>query len=227
MKSMTSILITDDDPYIRKLVSRTLESSGYETYRASNADEAVSVLDKSGIDLAVVDVMMPGTDGYALTKIVTEDYGLPVILLTAKGELHDKEQGYRAGTDDYIVKPFEPKELLFRIEAVLRRYDKPNVQSLAAGELVIDRNNYDVRIGTSHLMLPLKEFDLLALLASTPNRVLSRDHLIEQVWGLEFEGDERTLNVHIKRLRERLAPLTHSVTIQTVRGVGYRLEVNG
>ncbi|WP_347861046.1 response regulator transcription factor [Salimicrobium sp. PL1-032A] len=222
---MTSILITDDDPYIRMLVSRTLQESGYHTYPASGADEALSILEKTTIDLAVVDVMMPGTDGYTLTKEIRDLYGLPVILLTAKGEIRDKEQGYRAGTDDYIVKPFEPKELIFRMEAVLRRYDKPSQQSIAAGEMTIDRTNYDVQVGSTHLMLPLKEFELLALLASRPNRVFSRDHLIETVWGIDFEGDERTLNVHIRRLRARLSPLTQSVSIETVRGVGYKLGV--
>ncbi|SIS46196.1 response regulator transcription factor [Salimicrobium flavidum] len=222
---MTSILITDDDSYIRKIVSHTLQQSGYRTFMAANAEEAQNILGETVIDLAIIDVMMPGMDGYSLTRTIRLNYGLPVILLTAKGELHDKELGYRAGTDDYIVKPFEPKELLFRTEAVLRRYDRPSMQTLIAGDMKIELSNYNVQIGDTHLMLPLKEFEILALLASRPNRVLSRDHLIEHVWGIDFEGDERTLNVHIKRLRERLSPLTSAVSIQTVRGVGYRLEV--
>lgn len=222
---MTTILITDDDQYIRNLVTRTLQEAGYHVFPAVNAEEALSILENSAVDLVLVDIMMPGMDGYTLTKIIRNNYGLPVILLTAKGELHDKEQGYRAGTDDYIVKPFEPKELLFRTAAVLRRYDRPSQQTLILGDLKIDRSNFDIQIGEAHLMLPLKEFELLTLLATRPNRVLSRDYLIEHIWGIDFEGDERTLNVHIKRLRGRLAPLTHSISIQTVRGVGYRLEV--
>ncbi|WJE15014.1 response regulator transcription factor [Halobacillus sp. ACCC02827] len=223
---MISILIVDDDPHILDLVKLTVEQAGFLARTAEDGKAALLMLEKESFDLVIVDVMMPGLDGFSLTKEIRKFYDLPVILLTAKGELYDKEQGYDAGTDDYIVKPFEPRELVFRIRAVLRRYDKPADLVVRAGDIIIDRKNYEVAIGRQHLLLPLKEFELLSLLASRPNRVLQRDMLIEQIWGLDFEGDERTLNVHIKRIRERLAGAESSVKITTVRGIGYKLEAS-
>ncbi|WP_166000935.1 response regulator transcription factor [Bacillus sp. Cs-700] len=222
---MISILIIDDDPHILNLVEVTLQDAGFHTFTSRNGTEALARLEEVTIDLAIVDVMMPGLDGYTLTKRIRDTYDLPVILLTAKGELHDKEQGYTAGTDDYIVKPFEPKELIFRVQAVLRRYDKPSQYTIQVADVKIDKRNYEVQIGKQHLLMPLKEFELLALLASRPNQVFNRDYLIENIWGLDFEGDERTLNVHIKRVRERLGAVTSSIKIVTVRGIGYKLEV--
>ncbi|PFG12347.1 response regulator transcription factor [Bacillus sp. es.036] len=222
---MISILIIDDDPHILNLVEVTLRDAGFHTFTSRNGIEALARLEEVTIDLAIVDVMMPGLDGYTLTKKVRDTYDLPVILLTAKGELHDKEQGFTAGTDDYIVKPFEPKELIFRVQAVLRRYDKPSQYTIQLADVKIDKRNYEVQIGKQHLLMPLKEFELLALLASRPNQVFNRDYLIENIWGLDFEGDERTLNVHIKRIRERIGAVTSSIKIVTVRGIGYKLEV--
>ncbi len=222
---MISILIIDDDPHILNLVEVTLQDAGFHTFTSRNGTEALARLEEVTIDLAIVDVMMPGLDGYTLTKRIRDTYDLPVILLTAKGELHDKEQGYTAGTDDYIVKPFEPKELIFRVQAVLRRYDKPSQYTIQVADVKIDKRNYEVQIGKQHLLMPLKEFELLALLASRPNQVFNRDYLIENIWGLDFEGDERTVNVHIKRVRERLGAVTSSIKIVTVRGIGYKLEV--
>jgi len=225
MKNVISILIIDDDPHILNLVEVTLRDAGFHTFTSRNGTEALARLEEVTIDLAIVDVMMPGLDGYTLTKKIRDTYDLPVILLTAKGELHDKEQGFTAGTDDYIVKPFEPKELIFRVQAVLRRYDKPSQYTIQLDDVKIDKRNYEVQIGKQHLLMPLKEFELLALLASRPNQVFNRDYLIENIWGLDFEGDERTLNVHIKRIRERLGAVTSSIKIVTVRGIGYKLEV--
>jgi two-component system, OmpR family, response regulator len=225
VKNVISILIIDDDPHILNLVEVTLRDAGFHTFTSRNGIEALARLEEVTIDLAIVDVMMPGLDGYTLTKKIRDTYDIPVILLTAKGELHDKEQGYTAGTDDYIVKPFEPKELIFRVQAVLRRYDKPSQYTIQLAEVKIDKRNYEVQIGKQHLLMPLKEFELLALLASRPNQVFNRDYLIENIWGLDFEGDERTLNVHIKRIRERLGAVTSTIKIVTVRGIGYKLEV--
>jgi two-component system, OmpR family, response regulator len=225
MKNVISILIIDDDPHILNLVEVTLRDAGFHTFTSRNGIEALARLEEVTIDLAIVDVMMPGLDGYTITKKIRDTYDIPVILLTAKGELHDKEQGYTAGTDDYIVKPFEPKELIFRVQAVLRRYDKPSQYTIQLAEVKIDKRNYEVQIGKQHLLMPLKEFELLALLASRPNQVFNRDYLIENIWGLDFEGDERTLNVHIKRIRERLGTVTSTIKIVTVRGIGYKLEV--
>ncbi|GLC90196.1 response regulator transcription factor [Lysinibacillus piscis] len=219
------ILVVDDDIHILKLVNIYLTKEGYQVLQAENGEQALQLLEGHTPDLAVVDVMMPGIDGYTLTEILSQDYKLPVILLTAKGELEDKERGFLAGSDDYIVKPFEPKELLFRIAAILRRLDKKNQVTLQVGRLVIDRLSFEVIIGQDTLLLPLKEFELLALLASRSNQVFTRGMIMEQIWGYDYEGDEQTLNTHIKRLRERLQSYETGAEITTVRGVGYKLEV--
>ncbi|WP_085507448.1 response regulator transcription factor [Thalassobacillus devorans] len=224
---MTSIVVVDDDQAILNLVDIQLKDAGYHVWKAANGNKALEILESQAIDLAVVDVMMPHMDGYTLTEIVKSDFEIPVILLTAKGEIEDKEKGFRSGSDDYVVKPFHPKELLFRVQAVLRRYDKPADTVIKIAGLTINRKNYEVQSGTRTILMPRKEFELLSLLASRPNQVMTRDFLIEQIWGIDFEGDERTVNVHIKRIRERLAKLTEEITIRTVRGVGYRLEVEG
>ncbi|MNJ46945.1 Heme response regulator HssR [compost metagenome] len=176
-------------------------------------------------DLAVVDVMMPGMDGIELTKILSKDYGIPVLLLTAKGELEDKTKGFLAGSEDYVVKPFEPKELLFRIAVILRRFEKEYQSVIQVGNVTISRQTYEVSTGERTLVMPLKEFELLALLASRPNHIMERSMIMEKIWGHDYEGDDYTLNTHIKRLRERLTQLGANVEISTTRGVGYRLEV--
>lgn len=223
---MKNILIVDDDINIIRFVEIHLFKEGYHVSQAKNGIEALEVLKKEACDLAVVDVMMPFMDGYELTKEIRNRYDIPVILLTAKSQIEDKERGFQAGTDDYLVKPFEPKELSFRIKALLRRYDQQNEDSLLKiGGITINKKSYEVQIGSKTLLLPLKEFELLYYLASNPKQVFSREDLIEQIWGLDYEGDERTVDVHIKRLRERFASLTDDFQIKTVRGVGYLLEV--
>ncbi|QTD40282.1 response regulator transcription factor [Sporosarcina sp. Te-1] len=218
------ILVVDDDPNILELVTINLTQAGYEVRKASNGLEALEAVSEEMPDLAVVDVMMPGMDGYSLTRKLRAEADVPVLLLTAKGELEDKEKGFLAGSDDYVVKPFEPKELLFRINAILRRYEKAVDIQIQAGPLKINRQSYEVMAGKKVFLLPLKEFELLSVLASKANQVFERDFLIERVWGYDYEGDEQTLNVHIKRLRDKLEGL-QDVRITTVRGVGYKLEV--
>lgn len=222
---MKKILVVDDDTHILELVNIHLTQAGYTVLKAENGEEALRLLDRHHPDLAVVDIMMPKMDGYELTKRLKSQTEIPVLLLTAKGELEDKEKGFLAGSDDYVVKPFEPKELLFRIHAILRRYDKAIDLFLQVGPLTINRQSYEVSAGKKVMLLPLKEFELLSLLASRPNQVFTRDILLERIWGYDYEGDEQTLNVHIKRLRDKLEKLTPLVIISTVRGVGYKLEV--
>ena len=219
------ILVVDDDIHILQLVNIYLTKEGYQVIQAENGQQALKVLEGNLPDLAVVDVMMPGMDGFTLTETLSQDYDIPVLLLTAKGELEDKERGFLAGSDDYVVKPFEPKELLFRIAAILRRLDKKNQVTIKVGRLVIDRRSFEVVIGEDTLVLPLKEFELLALLASRPNQVFTRSFIMEQVWGYDYDGDEQTLNTHVKRIRERLHRYESGVEITTVRGVGYKIEV--
>lgn len=218
------ILVVDDDIHILQLVTIYLTREGYQVLRAENAEQALALLEGNLPDLAVVDVMMPGMDGFTLTETLTQDYDIPVLLLTAKGELEDKERGFLAGSDDYVVKPFEPKELLFRIAAILRRLDKKNQITIQVGNIVIDRRSFEVVIGEDTLILPLKEFELLALLASRPHQVFTRSYIMEQVWGYDYDGDEQTLNTHMKRIRERMGRYDTAVEITTVRGVGYKLE---
>ncbi|MBT2679223.1 response regulator transcription factor [Bacillus sp. ISL-35] len=218
------ILVVDDDINIQRLVTIHLTQEGYQVFRANDAEEALSLLEKQNVDLAIVDVMMPGMNGFELTKILTDDWKIPVILLTAKGQLSDKEEGFLSGSEDYIVKPFEVKELLFRVAVVLRRMQRAVDSLIQAGNMKIDRNSFEVVINQETILFPLKEFELLSILASRLNKTTPRASLIEQAWGADYEGSEQTLNTHINRIRERLKKHEASVEIQTIRGIGYRLE---
>jgi len=222
---MIRILAVDDDIHMLNFIAAELRQAGYEVAEALSGEEALEVLENEKMDLAVVDVMMPGIDGFELTRIVRSDYDLPVILLTARHHIEDKERGFLAGSDDYLVKPFEAKELLYRVKAILRRYDHPEDDLIVVGSLSIDLKSYEVKSTNGILFIPLKEFELLALMASKPRQVWSRDSIIENVWGIDFQGDEQTINVHVKRLRQRLERFAPDVKIVTVRGVGYKLEV--
>ncbi|MGY6210451.1 response regulator transcription factor [Cytobacillus firmus] len=222
---MINILIVDDDINIINLVDVHLSEAGYKVYKAQDGIKALSILSKNMINLAVVDVMMPYMDGFSLTRNIRQEYDIPVVLLTAKNHIEDKEKGFQSGTDDYIVKPFEPKELLFRIQALMRRYNKNHDESIIrTGNTTINKNSYEVQIGERTIFLPLKEFELLYVFISNPMQVFSREQLIEQIWGMDYEGDERTVDVHVKRLRDRFSKLTDDFTIKTVRGIGYLLE---
>lgn len=221
---MNAILVVDDDQTARDLVSLYLKEEGFTVFEAENGQEAMSLLEKNPCDMAIVDIMMPIVNGYELTKDIREFYDIPVILLTAKDQIEDKEKGFLSGTDDYLVKPFEPRELLFRIKALFRRYEKNSENIITLGSTVINRKSYEVKVGNQTFLLPLKEFELLYFLASHQNQAFTREQLIEKVWGYDYEGDERTVDVHIKRLRERFSKVTKDVQIKTIRGVGYALE---
>jgi two-component system, OmpR family, response regulator len=222
---MKKILVADDDVHIRTLLRHVLTREGYLTVEAGDGREAVGLMKESTVDLAVVDVMMPQMDGLELCQYIRETYDIPVILLTARQQLSDKEQGYLSGTDDYVTKPFEPEELLFRIKALFRRYSVASDDKIRLNSLVIDRKNYEISDGNDVFLLPVKEFELLAQLAQYPGRLFSRSELIELVWGADYEGDERTVDVHIKRLRQRFAEYQHNFIIRTVRGIGYKVEM--
>ncbi|MCK1976471.1 response regulator transcription factor [Jeotgalicoccus huakuii] len=222
---MNKILVVDDDPNIVKFVTLNLEEAGFLTVGASDGRNALEKLKKEACDLAVVDIMMPYMDGLALTEILKRDFDIPIIMLTAKGHIDDKAEAFKIGTDDYLVKPFEPRELLFRIEALLRRYsDETSNTTLKLGKVLINSNNYSVEIEGKVYMLPLKEFELLQLLAQYPGQVFTRDALIERIWGPDYEGDDRTVDVHIKRLRSRFKSAVDEFEIKTMRGRGYFLE---
>ncbi|NQF17586.1 response regulator transcription factor [Brevibacillus sp. HB1.3] len=222
-----TILIADDDPHVRELLRFYLAKEGYNVLACADGEEASQMLEQESVQLAIVDVMMPGKNGWELCREIREFYDLPVILLTAKGEVRDKEKGFLAGTDDYLTKPFEPTELLYRIKALLRRYQMVSKQIIVLNDTVIDRISHVVKVKDELIHLPLKEFELLAQLASFPDRIFTRDQLLELVWGGDTESDSRTIDVHIKRLREKFTEKTNDFVISTVRGLGYKLEVRG
>ncbi|MDR1769271.1 MAG: response regulator transcription factor [Hungatella sp.] len=217
---MPKILVVDDDPYIRELVGTFLKNASFEPVCATDGRDALNKTD--GVDLAIVDLMMPKMDGYELCKNLRKYYeNLPVLMLTAKAELQSKVRGFEAGADDYLTKPFEGDELILRVKALLRRYKIESSQVIIIGGATIDRNSFTVN-GED---IPRKEFELLFKLAGFPGRTFTRDNLIEDVWGYDFDGNERTLDVHIGRLRERFPTEIFGFKITTVRGLGYRLEV--
>lgn len=223
---MSKILVVDDDPYIRELVRKLLRNEGFDVIEAQQGCHALEELEKENPDLCVIDLMMPQMDGYELCQNIRRYHeNLPVLMLTAKGEISSKAKGYQAGTDDYLTKPFEGDELVMRIRALLRRYKIEASQTIQIGQITIDRNRYVVIVDQEMMDIPMKEFELLYKLAGFPGRTFSRDTLIEEIWGYDFEGNERTLDVHISRLRERFSPEKTGVKITTVRGLGYRLEV--
>lgn len=220
---MRTILIVDDDAHIRELLRFYLEREGYVTISAKDGEEALQFLEKETIHLAIVDIMMPRMDGYALCKEIREYYDIPVMMLTAKGEIVDKAKAYDLGTDDYVVKPFEPKEVLFRMRALLRRFQMTNEEMIKVGGLIINRKSFEIQAKDRTYILPLKEFELFSQLAQFPERTFTREQLIELVWGSHFTGSDRTIDVHIKRLRERFHGRGYGVRIDTIRGVGYKL----
>jgi DNA-binding response OmpR family regulator len=222
---MTQILIVDDDAHIRELVGHFLRLEGFDIHEAANGLEALRVLEAVKADLVVLDIMMPGMDGWELCRELREHYDLPLLMLTAKGETAQKVKGFELGTDDYLVKPFDPLELVARVKALLKRYRIITSQTVQIGDLTLNRNTYECRLGDQEIILPRKEFELLLKLASYPGKTFTRNQLIEQIWGYDYEGDERTVDVHIKRLRERFSEDCQAFAIRTIRGLGYRLEV--
>lgn len=220
------ILIADDDPNIRELLRFNLHKEGYIAVEAEDGLAASDILEKQTIHLAVIDIMMPHKNGWELCEEIRKYYDIPVILLTAKGELKDKEKGFTLGTDDYLVKPFEPEELLFRIKALLRRCQIVSSEQIKLNNTIIDRRSYEVKRDNETMTMPLKEFELLSQLATQPGQIFTREQLLQQIWGSDYEGDSRTIDVHIKRLRERFAMAGRDFSIVTVRGIGYKLEVH-
>ena len=221
---MSKILVVDDDPHIRELVRVFLEREGLAVHEASDGIEALAKLETVKADLVILDVMMPNMDGWELCRRLRQSGDFPLLMITAKGETSQKIKGFQLGTDDYLVKPFEPVELVARVKALLKRYRIASSQTVQVGDLIMDRRTHELTVGGRPLTVPLKEFELLFTLASYPGRTLSRDQLIEDIWGYDFEGNERTLDVHINRLRERFPEERHSFRIRTIRGLGYRLE---
>ena len=223
--SVAGILVVDDDPHIRELVRHFLRNEGFDVHEAADGEEALAKLESVKADLVILDIMMPNMDGWELCRRLREHYDFPLLMLTAKGETSQKVKGFQLGTDDYLVKPFEPSELVARVKALLRRYRIAVSRQVRIGEVTLDRGTFEVTVAGERIALPPKEFELLFKLASYPGQTLTRERLIEEIWGYDFEGNERTLDVHINRLRDRFPEDRHSFRIATVRGLGYRLEV--
>lgn len=223
---MTTIMVVDDDQDIRELIRIHLHGEGFQVTEAGHGKEAVRILKKTKVELVVVDVMMPYMDGWDLCRFLKEEYpDIPIILVTAKREINQKIKGFNLGADDYLVKPFDPLELVIRIRALLRRYRIEASMKLQIGDIVLDKHKYEVVMDEERIALPLKEFDILFKLAGSPGKIFTRKELIGQIWGPHFFGDERTVDVHIKRIRERFPQETYSFTIVTKRGLGYKLEM--
>ncbi|HZK54443.1 MAG TPA: response regulator transcription factor [Desulfosporosinus sp.] len=220
---MNKILVVDDDPHIRKLMKLYLENSQFTVVEANDGQEALDYIAHTKVDLMVVDVMMPRIDGIELTEGVRAYLDIPILMVTAKGESRDKVKGFQAGTDDYLVKPFDPVELVLRVKSLLKRYNVSLTKVIRLGDVRIDLATLTVSSLEETIQLKKKECELLFMLAGLPGRIFTRTQLIESLWGIDYEGDERTVDVHIKRLRERLEPFS-SLTITAIRGLGYRLE---
>lgn len=222
---MTRILVVDDDPNIRELVNYFMRQEGLDVLEAADGLDALRILADNKVDLVILDLMMPGMDGWELCRKLREQTDLPLLMLTAKGETAQIVKGFELGTDDYLVKPFDPMVLAARVKALLKRYRIMAAQAMQIGPLSLRRDTFECRVGDQEITLPLKEFELLFKLASYPGKTFTRDQLIEHIWGYDYEGDERTVDVHIKRLRERFPEERHAFRIATIRGLGYRLEV--
>jgi len=225
------ILIVEDDHNIAQLLHLYLEKEGYETQIAADGGKAVELFRSFVPDLVLLDIMLPVMDGWSVLKKIRAEAKTPVIMLTAKGETDDKITGLEQGADDYIVKPFETKEVLARIRAVLRRTvgeeDSGDGKRLSFDKLVIDLDAYELIVDGKRIDTPPKELELLYHLASAPNRVFTRNQLLDEVWGFDYFGDSRTVDVHIKRLREKLEGVSEQWSLKTVWGVGYKFEVTG
>ena len=221
---MVNILVVDDDPHIRELVRHFLQNEGFVVHEAADGTEALARLESVKADLVILDIMMPNMDGWQLCCELKEYGDLPLLMLTARGETAQKVKGFELGADDYLVKPFEPLELVARVKALLRRYRIAVSQTVQVGEVTLDRRTFAVIVDGTRMSIPLKEFELLFKLASYPGQTISREQLIEEIWGYDYEGNERTVDVHISRLRERFPEDRFSFRIATVRGLGYRLE---
>ena len=232
MLSKQKILIVDDDIHIAELISLYLTKECFDTMIVHDGEEALAAHDTYAPNLILLDLMLPGMDGYQVCREIHANSNTPIIMLSAKGEVFDKVLGLELGADDYIIKPFDPKELIARVKAVLRRYqaikpavsEAPKTKCVAYPGIEINLTNYSVIVDGHNVDMPPKELELLYFLASSPNQVFTREQLLDQIWGYEYIGDTRTVDVHIKRLREKIKD-HQTWGLGTVWGIGYKFEV--
>ena len=226
--SKEKILVVDDDVNICELLRLYIERDDYQVVIANDGKQAVELFNREQPDLVLLDIMLPKMDGWQVCKEIRKTSNRPIIMLTAKGELFDKILGLELGADDYIIKPFEAKEVIARIHAVLRRTstseEKEKVKEINWDKLSINLTNYELRVDGKYIDTPPKEMELLYYLASNPNKVFTRDQLLDKVWGFDYYGDSRTVDVHIKRLREKINGVSDQWSLKTVWGVGYKFD---
>lgn len=226
--SMGKILVVDDDINICELLRLYIEKEGYDVVIANDGGQAVSKFKEENPDLVLLDIMLPVFDGWQVCREIRKTSQCPIIMLTAKGEVFDKVLGLELGADDYVVKPFETKEIVARIKAVLRRtgveHHTETIKEVRFDKLVINLTNYELKVNGVQIDTPPKEMELIFHLASNPNRVFTRDQLLDEVWGFDYYGDSRTVDVHVKRLREKLEGVSDKWALKTVWGVGYKFE---
>lgn len=227
--AMGKVLVADDDKNICELLRLYLVKEGFQVVLAGDGEEALARFSAENPDIILLDVMMPRLDGWQVCREIRKKSECPIIMITAKGETFDKVLGLELGADDYVVKPFETKEIVARIKAVLRRTGKSaaenDVKEVSYDKLVVNMTKYELKVDGKVVDTPPKELELLYHLASNPNRVYTRDQLLDEVWGFEYYGDSRTVDVHVKRLREKLEGVSDQWALKTVWGVGYKFEV--
>lgn len=228
--SLGKVLVVDDDKNICELLRLYLEKEGYNAIISHDGEEAVVKFNALKPDIILLDVMLPGLDGWQVCREIRKKSNVPIIMITAKGETFDKVLGLELGADDYVVKPFDTKEVIARIKAVYRRVGqtttKSEVKEVKYDKLSVNMTRYELKVNGVILDTPPKELELLFHLASNPNRVYTRDQLLDEVWGFEYYGDSRTIDVHVKRLREKLEGVSDKWELKTVWGVGYKFEVD-
>ncbi|MBO5370732.1 MAG: response regulator transcription factor [Clostridia bacterium] len=227
MNNFNDVLIADDDKNICELIRLYLEKEGFNSVCVYDGQAAVDAVLTGNFSIVILDIMMPRLGGMDALKLIRKESDIPVIMLTAKGEVIDKILGLEIGADDYIVKPFEPKELIARIKAVLRRYGNvpEKDEAMTFENLYINKSTYEMKVNNVEVDIPPKELELLSFMCSHPNKVYTRDQLLNEVWGYDYYGDSRTVDVHVKRLREKIDGVSDKWNLKTVWGVGYKFEV--
>lgn len=219
---MFSILVVEDDETINKMMCAKLKQENFKTFQAFDGEEALEIMDREHIDLIICDIMMPNMDGYELTRELRSVHNtIPILMVTAKSQLEDMEKGFKAGTDDYMVKPINMKEMILRVNALLRRAQITSEKKLVIGEAILDYDDLSVKIGNDVFDIPPKEFYLLFKLLSNPNKIFTRLELMDEIWGMDSEVDDRTIDSHIKKLRRKFENYS-DFKIITIRGLGYK-----
>jgi two-component system OmpR family response regulator len=222
---MFSILIVEDDELLNKMICSKLRQESYNVLTAFDGEQALELLDKEHVDLIISDIMMPNMDGYQLVReLRNAAYTIPILMITAKSQFEDMEKGFRAGTDDYMIKPISMRELVLRVKALLRRAQIANEKKLSIGNTILDYSSLTVKTGEETYEMPPKEFYLLFKLLSNPNKIFTRQELIDEIWGMDAEVDDRTIDSHIKKLRRKFEHCT-DFEIVTIRGLGYKAKI--